>query len=225
SMVVRHHTGLDLAERAGRKLLTIPEFLLALTIDHRGTALFHGNLVRAIERRTKVRRSGDVLTVAAQSLGQLVVPEVFLEQVNRERVGFALRLNPGAPGIVVVHDHDGRQLMLGHRIDLHRGVAEAGVAGDADDRMALVGSLWTDAQLHRRRDSYRIADVGTDRAVLVGTVHDLPGPIAAQLAPRVARDAIAARSNRRLLPRNVALVQKIGELAGNHGRMNGVGVA
>ena len=85
------------------------------------------------------------------------------------------------------------------RVDLHGRVAEARVAGDADDRMPLIRRLRSDAVLHRRRDADRVADIRTDGAVLVSAVHDLAGPIAAQPAAHVAGDAVAARGDRRLL--------------------------
>ena len=118
----------------------------------------------------------------------------------------------------------GRQPVLRHRVDLHQRVADAGVAGDADNRMSLVRRLHARPELHAGGDANRVGDIRADRAVLIGAVHDLSRPVAAQRAARVACDSVSARGDRRLLARDLAAVEELAELGGDHRRVNGVGV-
>src|SRR6266852_1067412 len=116
-VVVRHRARLDLPEEARLKLRAIPEFLLALAIDHRGPALLDRHLIRALERRAEFRRLRDVFAVTAERFRYSVVAQVFLKQVDRQRIRFALCRRPRAPRVVVVDDHDDRELVLAHRVD------------------------------------------------------------------------------------------------------------
>ena len=127
-----------------------------------------------------------------------------------------------SPGVVVVDDHDGRDPVLRQGLELHAGVAHAGVAGDAEHRRPAVGLLGTDAVHHRGSGADRVTDIRSDGAVLVGAVQDLAGPVGAKPAPGVAGDAVAARDHGRLLLRQVAGVQEVREFLGDHGGMDRV---
>src|SRR6185369_17799995 len=110
----------------------------------------------------------------------LVVSQILLEEMYRQRPVVCAVAGPRSPSVVVVDDHDHREAILGEGIHFHRGVPEAGVPGYANDRVTFVGRLNTDAVLHRRGDSNRIANIGPNRAVLVGSVHYLAGTISSE---------------------------------------------
>ena len=76
---------------------------------------------------------------------------------------------------------------------------------------------------HRGGHPDRVPDVGTDRAVLVGAVDDLAGTERPQIPPGIARDAVTTLENRRLVLRQVAGVQEVGELLADHRRVHGIG--
>ena len=89
----------------------------------------------------------------------------------------------------------------------------------------LCAACGADAELHRRGDADGVAEVRTNRAVLIGAVHDLAGTEAAQLAAHEARDPVAAGRDRRLFLRQLAAIQEIAELLRDHRRVHGVAVA
>src|SRR5689334_5584415 len=142
--------------------------------------------------------------------------------MNRHRPVVSSVAGPGTPGIVVVDDHDHRQAILGQSIHLHRSVAEAGVSGYANDRMALVGRLNADAVLHRSGDPNRVANIGSNRSVLVGSVHYLPRSVSAEKSSGVTCNTVAAGDHGCLLLWYVAAIEKIAQLPGDHRRMDRV---
>src|SRR5215475_5583928 len=192
SVVVRHATGFDSAEEAGRVLLTRPEFLLRLAIDERRPALFDGDLVTAFERGAEVSRLGHVLAMRAEAFGDLVITHVLLEQVEAQRHWIAGVARPRAPGVVVVNDHDHRHAVFRGGLELHNRVANARVARNADRRSPFVRGLYADAVLNSHGSAERVTDVGTDRAVLIRAVQNLARTVAAQPAAHVSGDAIPA---------------------------------
>src|SRR5262245_3469037 len=225
SMVIRHAPRLDRAEKTRRVLLTGPEFLPRLAVDERRPALFDGDLVTAFERRAEVSRLGHVLAVRAEAFGDLVITHVFLEQVEAQGHGVATVARPRAPGVVVVNDHDHRHAVFRSGLEFHDRVADARVARDADHRGAFVRGLYAYAVLHRHRRAERVADIRSDRAVLIGAVQNLARPIAAQPAAHIPGDAIPAGDECRLLFGQFAAIHKIAQLFGDHRRVDGVGVA
>ncbi len=125
--------------------------------------------------------------------------------------------------LLLIHDGNDRDLVLGRGVQLEHAVSDAGVAGDHQRRRAFVGRLRTDAQLHRgaRADHHR--QVRTDGRVLIRAVHFLPWPIGAQPAGSAIADGPAAPTGHRLLRIDAALVQKIVHFLANHGVMQRVG--
>ena len=83
-VVVGHHTGLELTHEARCVLVAQPKLLLSLYVDHRRSTLVKRHLIGPLQRRAEVCRGGHILAMRAERLSHLVVPQVLLEQMDRE---------------------------------------------------------------------------------------------------------------------------------------------
>ena len=128
---------------------------------------------------------------------------------------------PDAPCIVVVnHDH-GWNAVLGQRFDLHAGIGEARVARNRQYRRTLVRGLRTDALLDSGTDPDRVTDIGSNGSVLVGAVADLARSKRSDATARVPSYSVASRNHGRLVLGQLAVVEQILDLLGDHCGMHG----
>ena len=140
--------------------------------------------------------------------------------MERQRERLSGGLNPRAPGIVVVDDHDDRQAILRQGVDLHERIPDTAVARGAHDGVAAVSRLSPCSLLYGRRHADGVTDVGPDGTILIRPVHDLSRPVTAKLAPDVAGKAESSGHDRRLVSRKRSAIQKIGKFVGNDSRVD-----
>src|SRR5262249_46366130 len=183
SMTVRPDTGITAARRTPRrKRLTRREFFRGLTVDDRGHPLLRRGVVAAFQRRGELGRGPHVLPPGTQRLGNLLVAQVLLEQINVPAARGVAQVED-APGIVVVDEHDGRDPVLGHRLHLHDRITAPGITRETEHGRALIRLLGTDTQLRRHPDAQQVTEVGPDRQVLVLDVVELPRAVRPEPPP------------------------------------------
>src|SRR4030095_7768367 len=130
-MIIRHAPRLYLARASGRVLVSEPEFLFRLAVDHRRPAFLDRNVVASLQGGAEILRPCHVLAVCAERFPNFVVPEILLEQMDGHRLAVASVSGPGTPRVVIVDDHDHRQPVLAQGIHLHRSVTEPGISRNA----------------------------------------------------------------------------------------------
>lgn len=107
-MIIRHAAGFDGADEPRGVLLSDPELLFGLAIDHRRSALFDSDLVASFEGRREILGLRHIFAVCSEGFPHLVIANIFLEEMQAQCDRVSAVASPGAPGIVVVYDDDDR---------------------------------------------------------------------------------------------------------------------
>src|ERR1700712_3757720 len=100
-MIVRQSTGLDLTKEARRSLRAKPKLLASLAIDHHRKVFGDCSFPGPFQSWPEIIGTRDVNALTAESFCDLVVADVFLEQMDRRAVNFVSLRVPCTPSIVI----------------------------------------------------------------------------------------------------------------------------